>query len=113
MHLKQDAGGVADIEFIVQYLVLAHAADHPALLTYTDNIRVLDTVENEQLLPANDVQLLRSSYLALRERLHRQALQEASPIVPLDDALIQLRDGVIVLKNRILGPASAASDTPS
>ena len=109
MHLKQDAGGVADIEFIVQYLVLAYSADHPALLEHTDNIRVLDVVEAEQLLPADDVQLLRNSYLSLRDRLHRQALQEASSIVPLDDELIQLRDSVIVLKTRILGPAPAVS----
>ncbi len=111
MHLKQDAGGVADIEFIVQYLVLAHSADHPALLRHTDNIRVLDAVEAEQLLPAADVQLLRDSYLSLRDRLHRQALQEAPSIVPLDEALIQLRDSVTVLKTRILGPAPAVSTT--
>jgi glutamate-ammonia-ligase adenylyltransferase len=109
MHLKQDDGGIADIEFIVQYLVLAHAADHPALLQYTDNIRVLDVVEAEQLLPATDVALLRDSYLVLRERLHRQSLQEASPIVPVDDALTRLRDAVIALRTRVLGPASAAT----
>ena len=44
MHLKQDDGGVADIEFVVQYLVLANAAEHPTLLTYTDNVRVLESV---------------------------------------------------------------------
>src|SRR5690606_23070528 len=37
--LKQDAGGIADIEFLVQYLVLAHAAEHPALVDCPDNIR--------------------------------------------------------------------------
>ena len=37
--IKQDAGGIADIEFLVQYWVLAAAASHPELLTYTDNIR--------------------------------------------------------------------------
>jgi hypothetical protein len=41
-HLKQDPGGIADIEFMVQYAVLAHAHRYPALLTYTDNIRQLD-----------------------------------------------------------------------
>ena len=106
MHLKQDDGGVADIEFIVQYLVLQHAAEHPALLEHTDNIRVLDAIEAEDLLPGADVQLLRESYLNLRERLHRQALQEASSIVALDDALVQLRKAVIELRLRVLGPAS-------
>src|SRR6202007_3314484 len=40
--IKQDAGGIADIEFLVQYWVLAAAHLHPELLTYTDNIRQLE-----------------------------------------------------------------------
>lgn len=106
MHLKQDAGGVADIEFIVQYLVLAHASEHPELLNYTDNIRVLDIVERQRLLPETDAELLRDAYLTLRERLHRQALQERSALVPLDDELIGLRDAIVVLRTRILGPST-------
>lgn len=108
MHLKQDAGGVADIEFIVQYLVLAHSAEYPELLRYTDNIRVLDVVERIQLMAEPDVCLLRDSYLELRDRLHRLALQEASSTVPLDDVLIRLRDNIIELKTRVLGPAPSS-----
>jgi len=103
MHLKQDAGGVADIEFIVQYLVLAYSLEHPELLSYTDNIRILDTVENLSLLPAGEAQILKDSYLLLRERLHRQALQEAGSVVPLDDPLESVRDAVIVIRTNILG----------
>ena len=103
MHLKQDAGGVADIEFIVQYLVLAHACEFPDLLDYTDNIRVLETVEQHQLLPESDAAYLRHAYLVLRERLHRQALQEESPLVALDEELLALRDSVVQLRRRILG----------
>jgi len=103
MHLKQDDGGVADIEFIVQYLVLAHAKEHPALLTFTDNIRVLDTIEQLALLPAEQCQILRSSYLALRERLHRQALDERSALVPFDDSLCDLKLHVVKLREQVLG----------
>ncbi|MFK7859894.1 MAG: bifunctional [glutamate--ammonia ligase]-adenylyl-L-tyrosine phosphorylase/[glutamate--ammonia-ligase] adenylyltransferase [Granulosicoccus sp.] len=110
MHLKQDAGGVADIEFIVQYLVLAHSRQHPALLMFTDNIRVLDTVEKLALLPAEDCQTLRSNYLNLRERLHRRALDQESALVPLDEQLGSLRDAVTALRLRILGEAKQASD---
>ena len=39
--IKQDAGGIADIEFITQYLVLAYSHEHPSLCRYSDNIRVL------------------------------------------------------------------------
>lgn len=103
MHLKQDAGGVADIEFIVQYFVLAHASQYPALLDYTDNVRVLDVVERHQLLPESDTRLLREAYISLRERLHRLALQELSPVVELDDNLIGLRDAIVQLRIRVLG----------
>ena len=36
------AGGIVDIEFMVQYAALAWSHQHPELLRYTDNIRILD-----------------------------------------------------------------------
>lgn len=103
MHLKQDTGGVADIEFIVQYLVLAYSREHPTLLSFTDNIRVLETVEALHLIPTADASALRTSYLGLRMRLHRRALDEASAIVPLDAELEALRGVVTGIRERILG----------
>jgi len=102
-HLKQGAGGVADIEFIVQFLVLAYSAKYPVLLEFTDNIRILDTVEALALMPANEVAILRGSYLALREYLHRQALQEASAVVAFDSSLQDMTELVLAIKLRILG----------
>jgi glutamate-ammonia-ligase adenylyltransferase len=102
-HLKQDAGGVADIEFIVQFLVLAYSAKYPALLEFTDNIRILDTVESLSLIPANEAETLRDSYLVLRECLHRQALQERPSVVLMDSSLQDLTESVIAIKQRILG----------
>ncbi|MBE1118754.1 hypothetical protein IH683_23820, partial [Escherichia coli] len=43
--LKHDAGGIVDIEFMVQYAVLAWSGKHPALLEFTDNIRILEGLE--------------------------------------------------------------------
>ena len=40
--IKQGAGGIADIEFLVQYWVLEAAARHPCLLDHSDNIRQLE-----------------------------------------------------------------------
>jgi glutamate-ammonia-ligase adenylyltransferase len=102
-HLKQDAGGVADIEFIVQFLVLAYSAEHPELLEFTDNIRILDTVESLCLIPAYEAATLRDSYLTLRECLHRQALQEGPAVVPHDASLTELTGSVIAIRQRILG----------
>ena len=73
---KQDAGGIVDIEFMVQYAALAWSHDHPQLLTYTDNIRILDGLREQRLLPADDVAALQEAYKALRSVAHRLALQK-------------------------------------
>ncbi|HEX7034226.1 MAG TPA: bifunctional [glutamate--ammonia ligase]-adenylyl-L-tyrosine phosphorylase/[glutamate--ammonia-ligase] adenylyltransferase [Pseudomonadales bacterium] len=72
--LKQGAGGIVDIEFMVQYLVLAHAHEHPDLAVYSDNIRILETAERLELLPAPMAASLREAYLALRAERHRSVL---------------------------------------
>ena len=42
--LKQDAGAMVDIEFLVQFLVLQNSHKHPGLLQWTDNVRLLQTL---------------------------------------------------------------------
>jgi glutamate-ammonia-ligase adenylyltransferase len=82
--LKQDAGGIVDIEFMVQYAVLAWSHRHPQLLRYTDNIRILDGLGELDLLPLEDVSLLQDAYRALRAVAHRQALQKQPGKVAAD-----------------------------
>ena len=72
--LKQGSGGIVDIEFMVQYLVLALAHRHPELAVYTDNVRILETAEQLDLLPAQMAEDLREAYLALRAEWHRSVL---------------------------------------
>ncbi len=79
--LKQGEGGIGDIEFIVQYLVLRNAMQHPAVIHYTDNIRQLGTVAAADGLPAEDVVRLQEIYKAYRLRLHQLALDEQPPLV--------------------------------
>jgi len=80
--LKQDAGGLVDIEFIVQYLVLAHAHEHPALLQWTDNMRLLDTAVSCGILPEAQARTLQNIYIEYRSRLHRLALDKAAYLRP-------------------------------
>ena len=103
MHLKQDDGGVADIEFVVQYLVLANAAEHPTLLSYTDNVRVLERVNALGLVTENVAKQLTNCYLELRARLHRRALQEADAVVPYDRELREIVATVVAIREEILG----------
>ncbi|MDH5613835.1 MAG: bifunctional [glutamate--ammonia ligase]-adenylyl-L-tyrosine phosphorylase/[glutamate--ammonia-ligase] adenylyltransferase, partial [Gammaproteobacteria bacterium] len=75
--LKQDQGGIADIEFIVQYAVLRWSHEYPALLEYTDNIRILDGLVNTGLLDKKAGDSLAEAYRTYRARLHRCVLEES------------------------------------
>ena len=82
--LKQGAGGIGDIEFLVQYLVLKHASEHPAVIHYPDNIRQLGTLAAAGCLSESVVLQLQDVYKAYRLRLHRLALDEQPPLVAND-----------------------------
>jgi glutamate-ammonia-ligase adenylyltransferase len=80
-HLKQDAGGIVDIEFMVQYAVLAWAHADPTLVRYTDNIRILGCLEQSGLLDTQEVSQLIEAYKAFRSAGHRLALQQQSSLI--------------------------------
>ncbi|WP_122755515.1 bifunctional [glutamate--ammonia ligase]-adenylyl-L-tyrosine phosphorylase/[glutamate--ammonia-ligase] adenylyltransferase [Pseudomonas viridiflava] len=90
--LKQDAGGIVDIEFMVQYAALAWSREHPGLLQYTDNIRILEGLEEAGLLPDADASLLREAYKAYRSAAHRQALQKQAGLVSGDQFHCERRE---------------------
>jgi [glutamine synthetase] adenylyltransferase / [glutamine synthetase]-adenylyl-L-tyrosine phosphorylase len=73
--IKQDAGGIADIEFLVQYWVLAAADAHPELLTYTDNIRQLEGLAAVGVLASATAQWLTDAYIGYRTVLHHLSLE--------------------------------------
>jgi glutamate-ammonia-ligase adenylyltransferase len=84
-HLKHDVGGIVDIEFMVQYGVLAHAHRCQKLLTYTDNIRILEEFEMQDILSAVQAQDLREAYQTMRAVEHRLTLQDQAGEVSNDD----------------------------
>jgi glutamate-ammonia-ligase adenylyltransferase len=86
--LKQDAGGIVDIEFLVQYLVLTHSAAHPQLLKWTDNVRLLETLASEKILDTKQSDALKQAYIAYRSLAHRSALQNQKLLLS-DDELDQ------------------------
>lgn len=82
--LKQDAGGIVDIEFMVQYAALAWSWQHPELLEFTDNIRILDGLERVGLMSGEDVLRLQDAYRAYRAAAHRLSLQKQPGVVSGD-----------------------------
>lgn len=83
--LKQDAGGLIDLEFAVQYLILAHAHTTPALLANAGNIALLSRAAAANLLPVDIAHEAANAYRRLRREQHvlRLAGQEKST-VPAD-----------------------------
>lgn len=79
-HLKKSVGGLIDIEFIVQYLLLKHAHQEPILLRMSDNIRQLAALEATGLLSSIDANTLRDAYRRLRQAVHRRALNRQSNV---------------------------------
>ncbi|MEQ1486543.1 bifunctional [glutamate--ammonia ligase]-adenylyl-L-tyrosine phosphorylase/[glutamate--ammonia-ligase] adenylyltransferase, partial [Methyloglobulus sp.] len=79
--LKQSKGGIADIEFIVQFEVLAHAATHAALTTYTDNVRLLEGLAQQGFITQADAIALKMAYCAYRDTGHKQVLQGDKAII--------------------------------
>jgi glutamate-ammonia-ligase adenylyltransferase len=83
--IKQDTGGIADIEFIIDYWVLAHSAEYPELVEFPDNIRQLEALERVGLVPPERCLRLKEAYLALRQRVHELALDEGGRVVPAQE----------------------------
>ncbi|RLQ22125.1 bifunctional [glutamate--ammonia ligase]-adenylyl-L-tyrosine phosphorylase/[glutamate--ammonia-ligase] adenylyltransferase [Seongchinamella sediminis] len=83
-NLKQGTGGMVDIEFMVQYAVLAWASSTPALARWSDNVRILEVLGNEGLLAEDEAAALTQAYLDYRGAAHQLALQQLPGEVPAE-----------------------------
>lgn len=99
--LKQGEGGIGDIEFLVQYLVLNNADRHPAVIHYPDNIRQLGTLAAAACLNDACVLRLQKTYKDYRLRLHRLVLDEKEPFAGSDE-FVEERAFVVSVWNRIM-----------
>lgn len=111
--LKQSSGGMIDIEFIAQYLVLAHANRYPEILTrWSDNVRIFEACVEAGLLTERESQDLKQAYIAIRDRAHRCSLLNESRIVPGTELLPE-REAVMAAWDRQIIrhlPAVAGAD---
>jgi glutamate-ammonia-ligase adenylyltransferase len=80
--LKQSRGGMVDIEFLVQYLVLKNAHAFPDLTLWTDNMRLLEGLNAEEIITDCESQRLQDAYLSIRKSIHSLNLQEKSLEIP-------------------------------
>jgi glutamate-ammonia-ligase adenylyltransferase len=80
--LKQDTGGIVDIEFLVQYLVLLKSSEYNELTRWTDTVRLLETLNQTGIIEAHTAHLLKVAYLTYRAAVHQLSLQEKPAKVP-------------------------------
>lgn len=82
--LKQGAGGIIDIEFIVQYLVLAWSCKYSELMRYSDNVRQLEAAASVGLIESEQAEKMTDTYTLYRSLTHRLSLQQQGRVVQKD-----------------------------
>ncbi|MBW2515719.1 MAG: bifunctional [glutamate--ammonia ligase]-adenylyl-L-tyrosine phosphorylase/[glutamate--ammonia-ligase] adenylyltransferase [Deltaproteobacteria bacterium] len=100
--LKQDTGGMVDIEFLVQYLVLLKSHAYPALLQWTDNVRLIQTLITTGAIDEYTAHILKHAYLIYRAAAHQASLQEKPAKAP-EEKFSHLRRRVEKIWNSFLG----------
>ncbi len=100
--VKHSAGGMMDVEFAVQYLVLAHGAAHPSMLDNAGNIALLQRAEAAGLLPAGMGRAAADAYRELRRAQHRARLDEQPTHFEPERHAVE-RDAVLALWHRVFG----------
>jgi glutamate-ammonia-ligase adenylyltransferase len=91
-HLKHDAGGITDIEFLAQYWALEFAHDHPPVVMFSDTIRQLESVASADLVPQASVDALTRAYRIYRAHIHHRSLERAEPTVAEGEFAAERRD---------------------
>ena len=79
--LKHGRGGIVDIEFMVQYAVLAWSHRFPELAAWSDNVRILEALEHTGVIEADIRLALTDAYIGFRSAAHELALQSQSDAV--------------------------------
>ena len=87
--LKHGRGGIGDIEFLVQYLVLDQAEERPEVIFYSDNIRQLDALTAEGCLDQEIGDALQDTYRDYRLRQHHLVLDDQRPLISADEFVEQ------------------------
>ena len=105
--VKHDRGGMIDIEFIVQFLVLAHAHRHPELVGNLGNIALLKMAADLGLIPAGPAEGTREAYREFRKLQHALRLNGAQ-YARVEPALTREHAAVVEsLWETVLQPAKA------
>lgn len=101
LDVKQSEGGLADIEFIAQYLVLAHSQSHPQLCQFSDNVRIFGKLAQVSIITETEAEQLTTAYCGLRDLGHALVLQNEKALVSNEVMQIE-RENVKVIWQKYL-----------
>jgi glutamate-ammonia-ligase adenylyltransferase len=108
--LKHDRGGMVDIEFAVQFLVLAHAHAHPQLTRNAGNIALLSIAADAGLLPSELAHGAANAYREYRRLQHQVRLTGAAHARVEPEPQLQRRSCVEALWRTVFGAARVVRD---
>jgi [glutamine synthetase] adenylyltransferase / [glutamine synthetase]-adenylyl-L-tyrosine phosphorylase len=91
--LKQGKGGIADIEFLVQFLILANASKISELCEFTDNVRQLQALARHGIISQGEADTLKTAFCTYRDIGHKQVLQGDKALIDIE-AVSGLREQV-------------------
>ncbi len=98
--LKQSCGGIVDIEFLAQYLLLREAPLHKDMVLWTDNVRILEECARLSIISHEDCDALCRAYIVLRGWYHKLSLADLKRILPRSETPKECLD-VVKIWNRI------------
>ena len=104
--VKHSPGGMIDVEFAMQYLILNNAQQHPELLANAGNIALLERAETLGLLPAGVGHGGANAYREMRRVQHRARLNE-EPTQVFGPELQAQREAVLSLWHAVFGTATS------
>ncbi len=99
--LKHDRGGIIDVEFIVQYVVLGYAHAHPVLTGNIGNLALLKLAAELKLLPADLTEQVRNGYREFRRLQHGLRLNNEKYTRVEASAVKEQREAVLTLWDRV------------
>ena len=101
--LKQDAGGIIDVEFLVQFLVLGYAHQFPQLADNVGNLALLARAADCGLIAPEDAQAVQQAYRDFRQLQHRERMQGNATARIAPESVAQHTAGVTALWEVLLG----------
>ncbi|QVQ29221.1 bifunctional [glutamate--ammonia ligase]-adenylyl-L-tyrosine phosphorylase/[glutamate--ammonia-ligase] adenylyltransferase [Achromobacter deleyi] len=101
--LKHDRGGMVDVEFVTQYLVLCYAGTHPVLVRNLGNIALLRLAGEAGLIPTELASRAGDAYRTLRRVQHQLRMQGVEKARVAPEQLQEERAAVRELWAAVLG----------